>query len=364
MTEARDAQYRALRTACGLVDLPGRGAIAVTGADRSDFLQGLLTNDITALAEGEGCYAVYLTPQGRLIADMRVFHLGDALLLDVHADVKDLLVERLGSLVFAEDVRIGDWTPSWSGVALHGPTALDVTQAVLGAEVADLGRPPDGRYVVRRWSARAGAGSEVVKVMVARSDEWRVPGLSVWIPPDGLEGLREALMAAGAVSVDHAAADTMRIEAGLPSFPEDMDNETIPLEAGIEDRAISPTKGCYVGQEVIIRILHRGQGRVARKLVGLTLDLDAATADEEETAGSGAALLVAGAAVWRDTATGDGDNPIGRITSATRSVRLGREIALGYVPRKLAEPGTEVLVVVGAERRRAVVTQTPFIAPQ
>ena len=331
MTDTLDPGYHALRTGSAIVEPSARGVIAVTGADRADFLQGLLTNDIAGLALGEGCYAAYLTPQGRIIADMRVFHLGDELLLDVLADVKDQLVDRFGSLVFAEDVGIADWTPDWNGIELHGPTAPATATTVLGAVIATLGPPPVGRYLARRGVALGTTG----EIIGARIDAWGVPGLRLWIPRAGLAGLRDDLMAAGAVEADRTAAETTRIEWGLPSFPEDMDTETIPLEAGIEDRAISLTKGCYVGQEVIIRVLHRGQGRVARRLVGLMLG----------PTGSDAA-----------------GSAVGRITSATYSPLVGGDIALGYVPRELAEPGTEVTVAFGAGQRRAVVSKTPFVA--
>ena len=331
MTDTNNPGYRAFRTGSALVELPARGAIVVTGSDRLDFLQGLLTNDIAGLAHDEGCYAAYLTPLGRIIADMRVFHLGDEVLLDVHGDVKDQLVDRFGSLVFAEDVGIVDRTSAWNGVELHGPTALTTGAAVLGDGVAGFGPLPVGRYLVHRGALATATG----EVIVARIDELGMPGLRLWIPRQDFAGRRGELLAAGAVESDHATAETIRIESGLPSFPEDMDTETIPLEAGIEGRAISLTKGCYVGQEVIIRVLHRGQGRVARKLVGLTLD-----ATGEDAAGSA----------------------VGRVTSATYSPLVGGDIALGYVPRELAEPGAELIVAFGERQRRAVVSKTPFVA--
>ena len=133
-----------------------------------------------------------------------------------------------------------------------------------------------------------------------------------------------ALDAAGAIELDQATAEAIRIESGVPLFGRDMDEETIPLEAGIESRAISFSKGCYVGQEVIIRVLHRGHGRVARKLVGLTLDGDQIPAAED--------------------AVRSGDREIGRVTSSTASPARQRPIALAYVHRDFLEPGTQVTV--------------------
>src|SRR6478736_9132203 len=139
--------------------------------------------------------------------------------------------------------------------------------------------------------------------------------------------------------MDETTAETLRIETGVPRFGRDMDEETIPLEAGIESRAISMTKGCYVGQEVIVRVLHRGHGRVARKLVGLKIDGDAVPA--------------AGASVM------SGDRVAGEVTSGVRSPALGGPIALAYVQRDFIAPGT-ALSVNGAG---ATVTTLPFVQP-
>ena len=139
------------------------------------------------------------------------------------------------------------------------------------------------------------------------------------------------------MELDEPTAEAVRIESGVPLFGRDMDEETIPLEAGIESRAISFTKGCYVGQEVIIRVMHRGHGRVARKLVGLTIDGDA--------------VPEIGAVIRA------GDREIGRVTSSTSSPALKRPIALGYVHRDFLEPGTKV--TIGAAT--AEVSALPFV---
>ena len=338
----RDESYRALREGAGIVDRTSRGRIAVTGQDRADFLQGLLTNDVDALGEGEGCYAAYLTPQGRMIADLELFTIGDAILLDVHADVKDLLVERFEELIFAEDVRIADWTEPWGAFSVHGPASQTVVEATLDkpSVLGGLTNP----YQNRQLSAHGAA------LIVARTDELGEPGFRLFVERAGASRLHDALVSAGAVEVDGATVEIARVESGRPRFPNDMDQETIPLEAGIDDRAISFTKGCYVGQEVIIRILHRGRGRIARKLVGLTLDAVSA---------SGApGVPEPGAELWH---AGKAE-PVGRVTNAVYSPTLGKVIALGYVPRALAEPGAAVQIALGGGRADAVVTATPFVS--
>ena len=340
--------YRALRRAAGVVERAARTCIAVGGADRADYLQGLLSNDVAALAPGAGCYATYLTPQGRLIADMDVFNLGDRLLLDVDAGVGPLLLARFDELVFAEDVTLADWGGTCAGYDVHGPAALDVAAAALDALGVACDTPAGVRGLAPHGCCRPAAAGETTAVL--RTDALGEPGVAVVVPRERAAALHAALVAAGGADVDAAAAETVRVESGRPRFPADMDGETIPLEAGIEDRAISFDKGCYVGQEVIVRILHRGGGRVARRLVGLTVG--PAGGD-----GAGAAVPEPGAALRRE------GEPVGRVTSAAASPVLGQAIALGYLPRDLSDAGARVEVDLPAGRGAAVVTATPFVAP-
>ncbi len=332
------SHYRALRDGAAVAERGDRGLIAVRGDDRAAFLQGLLTNDVEALADGDGCYAAWLTPQGRMLADLDVLHAGDALLLDVDAAAAGALLARLDALVFTEDVRLADLSRDWASHGVHGPGAARLLEAATGAALGAL--PPN------RGCAATLAGASV---RVARTDALGIPGFHLFAERAASEALRAALLAAGAAAVGDEATEAVRIEAGRPRFGVDMDAQTIPLEAGIEDRAISMDKGCYVGQEVIVRVLHRGQGRVARRLVGLTLGAE----PDLPVPRPGTAIR------HRDTA-------VGRVTSAVRSPALDRVIGLGYVSRALAEPGVEVVVGEGdgAGRQVARVTRLPFIAPR
>ena len=339
-------QYRAIREGAGLVDRATRGHVAVSGPDRVDYLQGLLTNDVAALGTGSGCYSLYLTPQGRMIADLEVFNLGETILLDVHQDVKKALVDRFEELIFTEDVTITDWSQWWTSCGVHGRSALDVAATALGglagdaAGVSALAGLQDHQCC--RVSVQGG------NVVVARTDELGELGLDLYIERDRAGLLYTALTEAGGTQVDQQTADVVRVESGRPAFPVDMDQETIPIEAGIEDRAISLTKGCYVGQEVIIRILHRGQGRVGRKLVGLTL-------------GDGAVRDAGPRVPERSAALSMSDEVVGRITSSVFSPVLGKVIALGYLPRDLVEPGTRVQVSLQDDRVEGLVTPRPFV---
>ncbi len=338
--------YDAARRAAAFIDLSARGRIVLTGSDRASYLQGLLTNDVAALKPGEGCYSAYLTPQGRMMADMAVVNLGGELLLDVDRSVTAMLLDRFREFVFTEEVAVEDRTAGWAALAVHGPkSARLVADLIRPAEdgEAPLGADALGRHrEYRQWSGRF----EDAPVVVVRSNEIGEIGFLLYADAAVARSLTLALAGAGAVELDPETFALLRLEAGRPAFPADLSQDIIPLEAGIESRAISQTKGCYVGQEVIIRVLHRGQGRVARRLVGLHLGT------EDPPPDAGAALCPA------DPSDAE---PIGAVTTARRSPALGRPIALGYVKRELAAPGTELVAAQGGRRLSAVVTARPFL---
>jgi folate-binding protein YgfZ len=304
--------YDAARHRSAFIDRSDRGRIVVSGADRASYLHGLFTNDIAALKAGQGCYAAYLTAQGRMIADFYVYNLGDVILLTMAARVKDTVLAKLDRFIFSEDVQIGDVTDTFAQIGIVGPDAASVVAGwVTGTSVETLAALPEH-------------GNVRVRAIVTRVTDAGEPGFDVYVERAEAPALLTAIAAAGAVRLDDQAAEAIRIEAGVPQFGRDIDEDTIPLEAGIEGRAISFTKGCYVGQEVIIRVMHRGHGRVARRLVGLVLSGDQSPA-------SGATIRA-------------GDREVGAVTSGTWSPELSRPIALGYVHRDFVEPGTPVSV--------------------
>jgi folate-binding protein YgfZ len=265
-----------------------------------------------------------------MLTDMHVLESGTMLLLDLPGETVDATFARLDQFIFTEDVRLESLAESLSGVWVHGPHAA----ATIDRVVANPSLPDVSLAMWRQYAhATFQFGDE--SVAVARIDQLGVPGYCVYIARAHEAPLVSALESAGAVVVLAESIEAARIEAGYPVFGVDMTDDTIPLEAGIEDRAISMTKGCYVGQEVIIRVLHRGHGRVVRKLVGLRVD---------------------GAPPLRGARLVSGDREVGSITSAAQSPRLGA-IALGYLHRDFIMAGTQLSVDTPDGVAAAVVTE-------
>jgi folate-binding protein YgfZ len=233
------------------------------------------------------------------------------ILLDVPADLAGATLARLDEFLFSEDVRLADFSATLRAVWIHGPSAAATLERVLG-----------GASGLEGWADYANARLSFGEssVVVARVNQLGVPGYCVYVEPSREGDLGRALEAAGASVAAPAVIELARIEAPYPVFGVDMTDDTIPLEAGIESRAISFTKGCYVGQEVVIRVLHRGHGRVARKLVQLRID---------------------GRAPARRAKISSGEREVGWVTSAA-GLPEGGAIALGYVHRDFAAPDTRL----------------------
>jgi folate-binding protein YgfZ len=330
-------QYRALRQASGFLDRSSRGRLRLRGQDRRSYLQGLLTNDIDALSAGTGCYACLLTPQGRMIADMYVSETGDEVLLDLPGDVAEKVRAQLEQFIFSEDVQVDDVGSALAQTGVYGPTADAVLTRVLS-----LPADPSSTLASTRLFENRRFTFDGQPIVIVRRDDIGLAGFEIFLDANRSHDFGQSLLNAGAVRVEPESAEVTRVEGGRPEFHKDMNEDTIPLEAGIEDRAISLTKGCYVGQEIIIRVLHRGHGRVARRLVGLTLGPTATVPPDGMRIRAGV----------RD---------IGHVTSAVWSPALGRPIAMGYVHRDFVEPSTVVDVVSGDGQFPAVVVSLPFV---
>lgn len=307
-------EYHALLAGAGVMRRDDRGRLVLRGADRLSYLHGLLTNDIESLRPGDSRYAALLTPQGRMIADMRIFEVGDMTFIDLDVSLASPIREHLDKFIITEDVSVEDATMTFEQVGVYGP---DASRIVGEARMATQDATP----------------------IVLSSRDLGVPGFDVIVPAGDAEAFVETTKRLGATPVSRETGEVTRVEAGIPRFLIDMDTSTIPLEAGIEDQAISMTKGCYVGQEVIVRVLHRGGGRVAKKLVGLAVEKGVVRGDR---------IL-------------SGEREIGVVTSAVESPRFG-PIALGYVHRDFVETGTGVSVHTEEGEVPGRVAALPFTA--
>lgn len=330
------------------------GRVEVRGADRLSWLQGLLSNDVASLIAGQGCYATYLTPQGRMIADVRVLVREDAVWIDLPGQVKDAVLARLEMFVISEDIELRDLVPAVSRVAVHGP---DAAHAIAAALVEDEGHRAACAAALAALSAHAHLAHpwRGHDVLVAADPRLAVPGFDLYVAQAQRDAILEALRTAGVAPSDESTWHLLHVEAGQPRFGIDMDEDTIPLEAGLETDAISFTKGCYVGQEIIVRMRDRGHGRVAKRLMRLV----AAAPDPGPSP-----VFAAGAVLVAD------DREVGRVTSAAWSPRAGRTIGLGYVQRAQAEPGVtlgaragDALVEVRLEPREGDVPNEPGPPP-
>ncbi len=319
------AEHRAARASAGLVDASARLVLRATGSDRVEFLQGLTTNHIKAMKPGEGTYNVILTPKGRIVGELIVYALADHLLLDIPTECAKAVQDTLDHYHFSEEVEFTDVSARRAVLGLHGPKAASLLEEVSTVAVSDL---PD--YHLRRGNLGG------VDVMVARVNRAGEDGFEIHAPAESAEAAWGALAEAGAAPVGQEAVETLRIEAGIPRFGADLDERVIPWEAGI-GHAIHLNKGCYVGQEVVARMEYLG--KVSRRLVALRLEGTTVPAEE--------------------AAVRDGEDDVGRVTSACVGPTVGQPVALAYVKRDRAAEGT----ALGVEAEEGTVPATVAARP-
>ena len=333
-TNAQD-EYTAVCEKAGLIDLSFRIQVKLTGADRADFLQGMLSNDIKALRPGDGCPATLLTEQGRIVADLRVYTRESAILLDMDARITDKTIEALDRFLIADDVEIEDLSAQQVTVAVQGPAAADALSA------AGLSSLPE-KDLQHQEATLAEASIRII-----RSDQTGKGGYELHIPNDQAAHVWQALSQTdGILPTGQRALNILRVEAGIPWYGLDMDENRIVLEVGL-DQAISLNKGCYLGQEVVERVSARGH--MNRRLCGLLL---------QNTSQDGAlptALPTKGGKLFHDA------KEVGWITSVVTSPRMGRPIALGYVRHEYIEPGTQLKIDRPGTGMIAEVTKLPFL---
>ena len=301
-----DAGYQALRSGAAWLDLSARGKIIATGEDRARLLHAMTTNQVEKLQPGEGCYAFFLNPQGRILGDVNLFCRENDFLLDVEPETREVLYRHLDKYIIADDVTLDDATDRLAALALEGPQALSLA--------AGLGVPlPEKPWAHKDWNG----------VTVANVSFTGAPGLRLFVTAAEKPRLIHLFQNTGAPEAGLDDARVVRLEHFKPRYGEDIFDSTLSQETQ-QAHAVSFSKGCYIGQEIVERV--RSRGLVHRLLAGVEIESNAVPEPE--------------------TRLFHGEENAGKMTSAAFSPALGKVVGMAYVRRELAEPGT-VLTVNG-----------------
>lgn len=327
-------EHRAWRESVGLIDLSFRSRLCLTGADRQRFLHGQVTNNVKDLEVGEGCYAALVTAKGKMQSDMNIYCLAQEFLLDFEPGLSVAIAQRFEKYIIAEDVQVVDVAPLYGLLSIQGPKAATALSKLgLGIE------PPAGFLCFS--SIKDATWGEMYCMNQPRA---QTLGFDLFVPTPALRTVADKLLAVTrelkGQPCGWAPLEMARIEAGFPRFGADMDETNLPPETGIDQRAVSYTKGCYIGQEVIARI--RTYGQVAKSLRGLRLADDLKTLPQ------------------RGDKLFHGDKEVGYITSAIASPACRANIALGYVRKEHNQIGTELKLRSAAGESPALIVELPF----
>jgi folate-binding protein YgfZ len=329
------AEHRALRETAGVLDLSFRSRIVLTGADRVRLLNGQVTNNVKDLPSGAGCYAALVTNKGKMQSDANIYILPNEILLDLEPGFGATVAQRLENYIIADDVQVIDAAPHYGLLSAQGPRAWESVNALGLGFVA-----PEKPFT---WTSIN--DPTLGEIYCMNQPRIGTSGFDLFVPMNSLAALADKLIA-GAKQFDGRACgwmsfETARIEAGIPRFGADMDETNLPPEAGLDTRAISYTKGCYIGQEVIARI--RTYGQVAKSLRGLRF------ADDLKTLPAKGDKLVFNG------------KEVGYVCSAIHSPALGANIGLGYVRREHNQPGTELSLKSAVGESTARIVPLPFV---
>jgi folate-binding protein YgfZ len=304
------AEFHALLSGCGLYDLSGRAKIAVTGADRVRWLNGMATNNVRDLAPGHGVYAFLLNAQGRIQADLYVFQRGESLLVDTEQQQREKVLQLFDHYIIADDVEIADVSDKLTALGLTGPESRHVLESA-GIVVPDLAS-------LELCSPKCDCARGCLQCTLLRGDDSAGTSYQIWLAPDKLKSTWDALVAAGATPVGADALELRRISFGIPKFGVDIRERDLPQETG-QTRALNFTKGCYLGQEIVERI--RSRGAVHRQFTAFVVE---------------GTLPEAGTKILSEEKE---IKEVGEITSTAILPLPGgdRPVALGYLRREAAE---------------------------
>ena len=319
-------EYDAVRGECGALDLRELGTLRAVGRDRVRYLHNMLSNDIKALKPGTGCYATLLTRQGQIQSDLHVYAFAEELLLECPVAGTQPLLENLNRFIVGDVVTIENLTDTLCILSLQGPLAREKMEVTVESPLAGMAALDH-----RTFERSSGAW------IVARRDRTGCDGYDLWLPREDAPVVWSQWVSAGIRAVGHTALNWLRTEAGIPWYGVDMTDRNLPMEMGL-DKAISMTKGCYRGQEIVARVIHRGH--LDRKLAGVAVE--------------SAEVPAAGAEVRAD------DTRIGTVTSAILSPRLGRPLALCILKTAYLQAGTRVEVAWGNANCSAQVVALPL----
>ena len=302
-----------------------RAQIRASGADRERLLQNILSNDLRGMKDGSGLYATFLSNKGKLLTNLTMYKEPECLFLETELDHVNPFIQNISRYIISEDVVLTSLVGIEGSFSVEGPQAGALLASLWGIQVHELGELDHLRANARGYP-----------VTVAYQPHGPGASYDIRAPMDQLEKLASELVNASAVPASKSVMETRRIERGIPQFGFDLDEQTMPLEAGLEN-SISFNKGCYIGQEYVVRLAHRGH--VNRKLMGLIIS------------GSNAPALGAELIVEKEYA--------GRVTSVTYSPIMGSVIALAYVQRAFLQPGTKVNIP--SISTTALVSALPFL---
>jgi folate-binding protein YgfZ len=329
------AEHAALRDSAGIFDLSYRSRLVLSGADRARFLHGQVTNDIKSLRTGEGCYAALTTAKGKMQSDLYVYALADELLLDFEPGLAAAVSERLEKYIVADDVQVVDVSVLYGLLSVQGPMAEEVVRG-MGLHNAV---PAKALGSVKIEDPALG------EIYLMNQPRLGNSGFDLFVPAATVGAVAEKLMSAAKVSGGRPcgwdALEIVRVEAGIPRFGADMEETNFPQECGIEERAMSYQKGCYIGQEVLNRI--HTMGHVNRSLCGLRLPDDLRSLPSK-----GEKLFLAG-------------KEVGHVTSAVYSPAHKANIALGIVRRDAHRAGEQLSLGKAEEGPSAVIVHLPFV---
>jgi folate-binding protein YgfZ len=327
------AEHGALVESAGLLDLSFRGRICLTGTERVRFLHGQVTNDIKRLRAGTGCYAALTSAKGKFQSDLNIYLLEEELLLDFEPGLLAMVSERFEKYIVADDVQVVEVSSAYGLMSVQGPQAAQIVEGLgLARET-----PATPFHFIKIADPALG------DIYVMNQPRLGSQGFDLFVPVGSLGVLAERVLAVvqagGGRLCGWQALELARIEAGIPRFGADMDESNLPLECGIEQRAISYNKGCYIGQEVLNRI--HTLGHVNKELRGLRLpgDLDLPMKGDK--------------LFWSD-------KEVGYVTSAIDSPTLKAKIALAYVRREANQVGTELLLQTPNGKGKARIVGLPF----